>query len=849
MASAPSWRSASSSRRPQVSNSSQARQLKLKRLHSTRVVAASASSSAPSTQPLRVVIAGGGICGGLILALLRNHIVFGEQEDNATQEIHIRCFERTPKGKGPPGLNLLLNANGVATLSDTDTELADAVKKVGLEVRRWSARDMTGNVMYDIHDAVCDGLADGVGLRTRWDDVQRTIRQFAPQDAIEWDADVVGYEYKGEGSSRHMLVNVLHKATNVEETVEADILIATDGRYSRVRAQVEGGELPAPHVLGVSDFRVLVPDTTGGAIDDLVRVYNAPDVDNLATRHPNLASDPTFEQVCMRGIARVGAMRIPAVTGSVNSEGDLIGIFGNVRIPRGGQLPDIARTSEAMRALFTPKSGESSLDEIGRFVLDSVVEHADEMHWERFQEVLPRMLDDKGQVLLLGDAAHAFCPSLGQGANMAIEDACVAASMLLSGVKQGASASQIAAAIAARRLPRVTRVGELSAYHAEHLEGPGGCEVAMQREANEWLGEGDNGVWRSSLRWLWSGWPRRHVSTVSLDVPMQSLPNLRDLPDPDPEVIAVNDAEVERASTSVPLVWEKGLDEWRYGRRRAYVHEPTREDRVVETKDGALRSSVSIFRPSEATAARGCYLQVHGGCFCFGDSGGQNDPRLQELANEHGLVVVSVDYPLVPESSHAQAVDAVQAALQWLALEGGADELGMESFGGICAGGESAGANLLLCALVRMRDSGIDVRAMLKSVNLVYGWYDLSLSDSTKNWGERRLMTNTAEYEWHAKLTCGSVDAKDPSVSPIYSDLSQMPPALFSVGTEDALVDDTLRCFEKFRAAGNEASVHIWPGAPHGVGHFGPHASTPLGMRARRATEAWVCSFGIEGRS
>ena len=236
----------------------------------------------------------------MILALLRNHIVFGEQEDNATQEIHIRCFERTPKGKGPPGLNLLLNANGVATLSDTDTELADAVKKVGLEVRRWSARDMTGNVMYDIHDAVCDGLADGVGLRTRWDDVQRTIRQFAPQDAIEWDADVVGYEYKGEGSSRHMLVNVLHKATNVEETVEADILIATDGRYSRVRAQVEGGELPAPHVLGVSDFRVLVPDTTGGAIDDLVRVYNAPDVDNLATRHPNLASDPTFEQVCIQ---------------------------------------------------------------------------------------------------------------------------------------------------------------------------------------------------------------------------------------------------------------------------------------------------------------------------------------------------------------------------------------------------------------------------------------------------------------------------------------------------------------------------------------------------------------------
>ena len=53
----------------------------------------------------------------------------------------------------------------------------------------------------------------------------------------------------------------------------------------------------------------------------------------------------------MSGLARVGIMRMK------DPSGDKVGIYGNVRIPRGGKLPESARTADAMRALFTPKEG------------------------------------------------------------------------------------------------------------------------------------------------------------------------------------------------------------------------------------------------------------------------------------------------------------------------------------------------------------------------------------------------------------------------------------------------------------------------------------------------------------
>lgn len=251
---------------------------------------------------------------------------------------------------------------------------------------------------------------------------------------------------------------------------------------------------------------------------------------------------------------------------------------------------------------------------------------------------------------------------------------------------------------------------------------------------------------------------------------------------------------------------------------------------------------LAIFTPAEAddvaAPVRGVYLHVHGGCFIFGDGGGMNDPRLQRIADTHGLAVVSVDYRLCPEHSHADAMTDCIVAARWLITNASA-EFGTDL---LLAGGESAGANLVLCALCALRDEASPPLPLpFRAVNLVYGWFDLSLSPSARAYGERRLMTTTKEYEYFAGLVCPEpAQRTQPSISPLYAELRGLPPALFSVGTEDALRDDTLFCHARYLAAGNQASIRVWPGGPHGIGHFGPHELTPLGRRCHAHIEAFL---------
>jgi 2-polyprenyl-6-methoxyphenol hydroxylase-like FAD-dependent oxidoreductase len=287
---------------------------------------------------LRVAIAGGGICGALLATQLRRSNLWD-----------VRCYEKTPRTGGPPGVNLLLNHNGIAALKHHDEDLCQRLEAVGFEMRTWAAHSMTGKVHYS-EDVVASGLADCAGLRARWDHFVAAIRAAAEEDegglGICYDAAVDSYRYDGD----KVVVSVLNGDGQIDES-EVDLLIACDGRFSAIRAQVEGGTLPDPDVGDVANFKFLIPDTTDGLIDDYVRVYNIPDADALRGRFPHLADDDAFVKECMSGLARVGIMRMK------DPSGDKVGIYGNVRIPRGGKLPESARTADAMRALFTPKEG------------------------------------------------------------------------------------------------------------------------------------------------------------------------------------------------------------------------------------------------------------------------------------------------------------------------------------------------------------------------------------------------------------------------------------------------------------------------------------------------------------
>ena len=213
---------------------------------------------------------------------------------------------------------------------------------------------------------------------------------------------------------------------------------------------------------------------------------------------------------------------------------------------------------------------------------------------------------------------------------------------------------------------------------------------------------------------------------------------------------------------------------------------------------------------------KGVYLHFHGGGWVLGATGFQ-DAALERIGRNAGLACVSVEYRLAPENPYPAAPDDCEAAALWLA-KNAKSEFGT---GVLTTGGESAGANLSAVTLLRMRDRhGF---TGFKAANLVFGAFDVSMTPSQKSFGDRRLVLRTIDIVKFSEAYLSTVDRdhwRDPDISPLYADLRGLPPALFTVGTSDALLDDSLFMYSRWIAAGNRAELAVYPGGAHGFTAF-----------------------------
>lgn len=150
----------------------------------------------------------------------------------------------------------------------------------------------------------------------------------------------------------------------------------------------------------------------------------------------------------------------------------------------------------------------------------------------------------------------------------------------------------------------------------------------------------------------------------------------------------------------------------------------------------------------------------------------------------------------------------------WL-LENARKSFGSER---LLIGGESAGAHLAAVTLLRLRERLGSTG--FAGANLVYGCFDLTLTPSVRRWGERNLILSTPIVEWFADQFVPRGRRAEPDVSPLHADLHDLPPALFSVGTLDPLLDDSLFMHARWLAAGNAAELAIFPGGIHGFNAF-----------------------------
>jgi acetyl esterase/lipase len=293
--------------------------------------------------------------------------------------------------------------------------------------------------------------------------------------------------------------------------------------------------------------------------------------------------------------------------------------------------------------------------------------------------------------------------------------------------------------------------------------------------------------------------------------------------DPDLFGEAAIDAETAKLNaqlvdmlTGQPEWWIVGAEAARAARWRgegpfpAAVMSSRARTLTITGKDGN-EIPLRVIAPAQP---RGIYLHLHGGGWVLGGADMQ-DPMLERIADNTGQAVVSVEYRLAPEYPYPAGPDDCETAAVWLGhhckSEFGTDVLTI--------GGESAGGHLTAVTILRMRDR--HGYTGFRGANIVYGAFDLSMTPSQHQFGNTRLMLRTIDIQqFYNAFLPAITDRHTPDISPLYADLKGLCPALFTVGTKDALLDDSLFMHARWVAAGNAAELAIYPGGAHGFTLF-----------------------------
>lgn len=276
------------------------------------------------------------------------------------------------------------------------------------------------------------------------------------------------------------------------------------------------------------------------------------------------------------------------------------------------------------------------------------------------------------------------------------------------------------------------------------------------------------------------------------------------------EIQALN-ARIVESLTGLPPISETPVARVRQAREDGRsVFGPIRRsdrarDEIVETSDGPI--GIRVIHPSDP--AQGVYLHFHGGGWVLGATHHQ-DPRLCQLADATRQVVVSVDYRLAPEHPYPAGPDDGERAAVALIDEA------PQRFGApvTTLGGESAGAHLALVTALRLRDRHgfTDFRA----INLLYGVFDLRLTPSARHFGPGPQVLTTDGIRWFIDQFAPGEDKDDPDLSPLLADLTHMPPAAITVGTNDPLLDDSLFLAARWPSC----DLEVVEGAPHAYDAF-----------------------------
>lgn len=295
-----------------------------------------------------------------------------------------------------------------------------------------------------------------------------------------------------------------------------------------------------------------------------------------------------------------------------------------------------------------------------------------------------------------------------------------------------------------------------------------------------------------------------------------------------------------------------GAEQYRLMRARgetplpAAVHLESAENFTIPSRDTSISIPCRILRPQN-TAPKGVYMHIHGGGWVLQNESSQ-DPYLQAIANMTSTLVISIGYRLAPEHPFPAAPNDCYDAAEWLVQNAPSTFNASLSF----IGGESAGGHLSALTIIHLlqHQSPTFNEFRFKGALLHFGVFDVSGTPSTHLFRKPQcLVLDKDLMDHYSEVFLPGVPREEwrhPSISPLYADLEslrgKLPPALFTCGTEDPLLDDTVFMSAKWQMAGAETDVKIFPGAPHGYIGYPRGTKGSMSDEGLDAVESFIAS-------
>ena len=248
---------------------------------------------------------------------------------------------------------------------------------------------------------------------------------------------------------------------------------------------------------------------------------------------------------------------------------------------------------------------------------------------------------------------------------------------------------------------------------------------------------------------------------------------------------------------------DSDVNEQRRLLREAIEAQPLPADVTVTASElgGVPTAEITV----DGIEARHVVLYFHGGVYVLSDAF-LAAGLASQVARRTDAKVISVDYRLAPEQPYPAAVEDALAAYEALLQSGIAPS-------DIAFAGESAGGGLVIATLVNARDHGLVLPA---AAFVMSPYVDLTLAGATMDTkGDVDPLLSRELLEPRVADYTQGQDAALELISPLFADLSGLPPLIIQAGSHEVLLDDAVRLAGQAATADVEVSLDITPQVPH----------------------------------